>query len=319
MVIPRPTTRLLALLEVLQSRDIVSGTELARRLEIDGRSVRRYIAMLAEIGILVETVRGPHGGYRLRPGPRIPPLLLTEEEAVALALALGTLPHLGLALAPETLTGLRAKLERTLSERLRGRVRALAASIALPPGPVMVPADGALLNALGEAASAGRRLRMRYSTPEGADTDRLVDPYGVARWSRAWYLVAYCHLRKDVRLFRLDRIAAVEVTGVCFTPPADFDAYAHVARAMAAYPGRWVVDVRLALPLAAAQDSIIAPYGTLTADGAGSRFQGRFDNLDGLARDLVALRCRFVVAEPPELRAALRRLAVEIAGLATES
>ncbi len=316
MTIPRPTTRLLALLEVLQSRDLVGGAELARRLEIDGRSVRRYIAMLAEIGILVETVRGPHGGYRLRPGPRIPPLLLMEEEAVALALAFGTLPHLGLALAPETLTGLRAKLERTLAEGLRARVRALAGSIALSPGPVMIAADGALLTALGEAASAGRRLRLRYRTAEGAETARLVDPYGVARWSRAWYLVAHCHLRVDVRLFRLDRIAAAEATAERFEPPAAFDAYAHVGRAMAEYPGRWAVDVRLDLPLATARESVIAPYGTLTADGAGSRFRGRFDGLDGFARDLVSLGCRLVVDEPPELRAALRRLAAEIAALA---
>ncbi len=318
MTIPRPTTRLLALLEVLQSRDIVSGTELARRLEIDGRSVRRYIAMLAEIGILVETVRGPHGGYRLRPGPRVPPLLLTEEEAVTLALAFGTLPHLGVALAPETLTGLRAKLERTLSAGLRARVRALAGSIALPPIPPMVAANGALLTVLGEAASAGRRVRLHYRADEGAETVRLVDPYGVARWSRAWYLVAHCHLRQGVRLFRLDRIAATEATAESFVPPADFDAYAHVARAMAAFPGRWAVDVRLALSLDAAQDSIIAPYGTLTADGAGSRFQGRFDNLDGLARELVSLGCHFAVSEPPELRAALRQLAAELAALADE-
>lgn len=246
----------------------------------------------------METVRGPHGGYRLRPGPRIPPLLLTEEEAVALALAFGALTHLGMALAPETLTGLRAKLERTR-----------------PPGPMMVPADGALLTALGEAASAGRRLRLRYRAEGGEETTRLVDPYGVARWSRARYLVAHCHLRVGVRLFRLDRIAAAEATDTMFVPPADFDPYAHVARAMAAYPGRWAVDVRLALPLAAARDSVIAPYGTLTADGAGSRFQGRFDNLDGLARELVSLRCRFSVSEPPELRAALRQLATEIAAL----
>ena len=316
MTIPRPTTRLLALLEVLQSRDIVSGTELARRLEIDGRSVRRYIAMLAEIGILVETVRGPHGGYRLRPGPRIPPLLLTEEEAVTLALAFGSLPHLGVALAPETVTGLRAKLERTLSDRLRARVRALAASIALSPGPQMIPADGALLTTLGEAASGGRRVRLRYRSDEGAETLRLADPYGVARWSRAWYLVAYCHLRAGIRLFRLDRIAASEATAERFVSPAAFDAYAHVSRAMVEYPGRWAVDVRLDLPLAAARDSVIAPYGTLTADGAGSCFRGRFDNLDGLARELVSLGCPFTVGEPPELRAALRRLAAEIAGLA---
>lgn len=316
MVIPRPTTRLLALLEVLQSRDLVSGTELARRLEIDGRSVRRYIAMLAEIGILVETVRGPHGGYRLRPGLRIPPPLLTKDEAVALALALGAIPHLGLALAPETTTGLRAKLERVLSPGLRERVRALAGSVALAPGPPVIPAEGALLTMLGEAASGGRRLRLRYGAEDGTATVRLVDPYGVARWSRAWYLVAHCHLRAGVRLFRLDRIAAAEPTEGRFAPPADFDAYAHVARAMAAYPGRWAADLRLELPLAAARDTPLAPYGTLTAEGAGTRFRGRFDDLDGLARWLVALGCAFTIAEPPQLREALRRLAREVVALA---
>lgn len=316
MVIPRPTTRLLALLEVLQSRDLVSGTELARRLEIDGRSVRRYITMLEEIGILVETVRGPRGGYRLRPGSRIPPLLLTEDEAVALALVLGTIPHLGLALAPETTTGLRAKLERTLPMGLRGRIRALAESITLAPSPPAILAEGALLAALGEAANGGHRLRLRYRANNGTETTRLVDPYGVARWSRAWYLVAHCHLRSGVRVFRLDRIAAAEPTAERFTPPQDFDAYAQVARAMRDYPGRWTADIHLELPLAAMRDTPLAPYGTLMATGAGTRFQGRFDDLDGLARWLIALGCAFTIAEPPELRTALRRLAREVAALA---
>ncbi len=316
MIIPRPTTRLLALLEILQSRDLVSGAVLARQLEIDGRSVRRYIAMLAEIGISVETVRGPHGGYRLRPGPRIPPLLLTQEEAVALAVALGAIPHLGLALAPEATTGLRAKLERVLSPGLRERVRALARRGALAPGSSVIPAEGALLTALGEAADAGRRLRLRYGAEDGTVTVRLVDPYGVARWSRAWYLVAHCHLRAGVRVFRLDRIAAAEPLAERFTPPADFDAYAHVARAMTDYPGRWHVDLRLELPLPVARDTSLARYGTLTAEGAGTRFRGNFDDLDGLARWLVALGCPFTIAEPPELRGALRRLAAQIAARA---
>src|SRR5262249_23784123 len=100
MAIPRPTTRLLALLELLQPRDWISGAELARRLEVNGRSVRRYIAMLDEIGIPVEAMRGRAGGYRLRPGYKLPPLLFTDEEAVALALALQVVPRLGLALTP---------------------------------------------------------------------------------------------------------------------------------------------------------------------------------------------------------------------------
>ncbi|HEY8602440.1 MAG TPA: YafY family protein [Thermomicrobiales bacterium] len=318
MVIPRPTTRLLALLEVLQTRDLVSGAELARRLEVDGRSVRRYIAMLDEIGIPVETVRGPAGGYRLRPGPKIPPLLLTDEEAIALALALQAVPGLGLDLGAGVAAGLRAKLERTLPAGIRARVRALEGSVALDPGPAMMAAEGALVAALGEAAEAGRRVRLRYRAEGDAGTVRLVEPYGVARWSRAWYLVAYCHLRVGVRLFRLDRIAGVETLPERFERPHDFDPYAYVARAMAEFPGRWAVTVALDLPLDRARASVLAPYGTLEVAPAGDEtiFRGRFDNLDGVARWLVSVGCGFVVREPAELREALRRLAGTIAATA---
>src|SRR4051812_28002827 len=157
MVIPRPTTRLLALLELLQARDWISGAELARRLEVNGRSVRRYIAMLEEIDIPVEAVRGRAGGYRLRPGYKLPPLLFSDEEAVALALALQGLPGLGLALTPAAVTGARAKLERVLPLGLRERVRALEESIALDPGLPVTPAAGALVATLGEAVARGRR------------------------------------------------------------------------------------------------------------------------------------------------------------------
>src|SRR5215468_142120 len=104
-MIPRPTTRLLALLELLQSHDLLGGEAIARRLEIDTRSVRRYVTMLQDIGIPVEAVRGPHGGYRLRPGFRLPPLMLTEDEALALGLAVKEIPHGGLALAPGVVAG----------------------------------------------------------------------------------------------------------------------------------------------------------------------------------------------------------------------
>jgi len=318
MVIPRPTTRLLALLEILQARDLVSGAELARRLEVDGRSVRRYIAMLDEIGIPVETVRGPAGGYRLRPGPKIPPLLLTDEEAIALALALQAVPGLGLDLGAGVAAGLRAKLERTLPAGVRSRVRALEGNVAFDPGPPLVSAEGALVAALGEAAESGRRVQLRYRAEGGTATTRLVEPYGVAQWSRAWYLVAYCHLRLGVRLFRLDRIAGAEPLAERFARPRDFDPYAYVARAMAEFPGRWAVTVALDLPLDRARETVLAPYGTLAEAeaGGGTVFRGRFDDLDGLARWLVGVDCGFVVREPTELRAALRRLAGIIAATA---
>src|SRR4051794_24604254 len=174
MVIPRPTTRLLALLEVLQARDWIGGAELARRLEVNGRSVRRYIAMLEEIGIPVEAARGRAGGYRLRPGYKLPPLLFTDEEAVALALALQGVPRLGLALSLEAVTGARAKLERVLPLGLRERVRALEGSVALEPGQPIAPAEGGLVATLGQAVARGRRVRLRYCSERGEETERMV-------------------------------------------------------------------------------------------------------------------------------------------------
>ena len=316
MTIPRPTTRLLALLEILQGRDWVSGTELARRLEVNGRSVRRYIAMLGEIDIPVETVRGRDGGYRLRPGYKLPPLLFTDDEAVALALALQGVPRLGLALTPEAVEGARARLERVLPLGLRERVRALAGSIALEPGPPSVAADPALVATLGEAASHGRRVRLRYRGESGEETERAVDPYGVGRWSHAWYLVGYCHLRADLRLFRLDRIGATMPLPETFTPPRDFDVHAHIVRAMATYAARWDVTATLALTPEQAAARIPPAYGIVAPTGDGVTFRGSFDHLDRVARWLVTLGCTVVVHEPPELRDQLARLAREVAAMA---
>ena len=315
MLTPRPTTRLLALLEVLQARDLVSGAELARRLEVNTRSVRRYIAMLQEIGLPVETVRGPAGGYRLRPGYKLPPLLLTDDEAVALTLGLAGLARLGLALDPAVVLGAQAKLERVLPTALRGRVQALESSIAVEPAPTVL-AEGTLVALLGQSAGAGRRVRLRYRAEQGEESERTVDPYGVAHWSRAWYLVGHCHLRGGTRLFRLDRVVAAAALPETFAPPAHFDAYDYVSRAMVAYPGRWPVAVLLQMPLEEAQRTALAAYGTLAAIAAGVLFTGQFDDLAGLARWLVTLQRPFVVREPPALREALRDLAREVATLA---
>ncbi len=312
-MIPRPTTRLLALLELLQSRDLISGAELAQRLEIDRRSVRRYIQMLDEIGVPVETVRGPHGGYRLRPGRKIPPLLLTDDEVIALALALQAMPQLGLALEPGVAAGLRAKLERILPAGLQAQMRALERGVGVAPV-TENQADSALIATLSAAAHAGRQMQLAYCAEDRPPTNRLIDPYGVARWSRAWYLVAYCHLRAAIRLFRLDRIATATTLTSRFTAPTNFDPYAYVAQAMVAYPGRWAVKVTLTATPTQLAETDLAHYGTISPapTGPGTIFTGQFDCLDGIARRLIATGYRFTVNSPPELRTTLHQIAAQL-------
>jgi predicted DNA-binding transcriptional regulator YafY len=245
--------------------------------------------------------------------------MLTEDEALALGLAVKEIPHGGLALAPGVVAGLQAKLERVLPEPLRAQVQAMTAGIDLAPAAPVRAAEGSLIALFGRAAQEGHRVQIRYRTDGGEETTRAVDPYGVARWSRAWYLAGYCHLRADLRVFRLDRIVAAVPLDAIFTPPEAFDAYGYVTQTMERYPGRWTVVVALDLPFEEAQRAIPAGYGPVRPHGRRSLFEGRFNQLDWLARWLVSLGCAFTVLEPPELREELRRLADAITAMAADS
>ena len=311
-----PTTRLLTILELLQSHEQLGGAELARRLEVDRRSVRRYVAMLQELGIPVEAARGPHGGYRLRPGFKLPPLLFTEDEAFALTLGLLGLPRLGLAFAAPAVAGALAKVERVLPQAVRARVQAVEESVALaaPVSDVTAPSETVAL--CSEAARARRRIWLRYRSDGGVESERTVDPYGVVCWARYWYVVGHCHLRAGLRMFRLDRVLAAEPRDGSFAPPPGFDSLEYVVRSIATMPGRWAVEVLLGLPGEEARRRVPPAYGTLEAAPDGTLFRCRFDDLDGLARYLVGLGCPLVVRQPAELRDAFRRLASEIAATA---
>ncbi len=311
-----PTTRLLTVLELLQAHERLSGTELARRLEVAPRSVRRYILMLQDLGIPVEAARGPYGGYRLRPGFKLPPLMFTDEEAFALTLALRAAPRLGLAFAAPARAGALAKLERVLPVALRARLQAVQASVSLdvPPADAAAPSDLVVL--FGEAARGGRRVRVRYRSQTGEETERDVDPYGVVCWARYWYVVGYCHLRAGLRQFRLDRVLAAEPRDATFPPPESFDSLGYVIRAIATMPGRWPVEVALGLTMEEARRRVPAAFGTLEPAPYGVIFRCRYDDLDGLARYFVGLGCPLTVHQPAELRAALGRLAREIAAMA---
>ncbi|HKQ78435.1 MAG TPA: YafY family protein [Blastocatellia bacterium] len=310
-----PTTRVLTILELLQSRGSMSGGELAARLEVDRRTVRRYITMLQDLGIPIEGTRGLAGGYRLRPGFKLPPLMLTDDEALAVLLSLIAARRQGLTADPHTIEGALAKIERVLPEGLRMRLQAVQSSVAFLHAPVAPQPRAELVLMLSSAVQRRRRVRLRYQSHR-EETERGVDPYGlVSHWER-WYLVGWCQLRQAVRVFRLDRIldAVVEETG--FEPPAEFDSLRYVLESLATAPWGFPVEVFLETTLEDLKWRIPPGSAVLEQAEGGVVMRAHVDRLDWMARKLLMLECPFVIRRPQELREALRRVASEAAALA---
>ncbi len=304
-----PTTRVLTVLELLQSHQRISGPELAGRLEVDVRTARRYITMLQDLGIPIEAERGRYGAYRLRPGFKLPPLMFTEDEALALTLGLLAARRLNLSLAAPAVEGALAKVERVLPKTLRERVQAVLGTLALDVNTRGAPPSSATVITFSAAAQQRRRVWMRYRSGRTEETERGIDPYGLVYREGYWYVAGHCHLRDGLRVFRLDRVLQAELRDETFVRPPDFDPLAFVVRSFATMPGAWEVRVRLDLPLEEARRRVSPEVGTLEAEGEATLLHCYSESLNWLARYLVGLGCPLVVREPPELRDALRRLA----------
>ena len=315
----QPTSRVLTALELLESRPGISGAELAERLEVDRRTVRRYITTLQDLGVPVHGVRGRHGGYRLQPGFRLPPLMLTDDEALAVSLGLLLSQRLGISIDPGSTESASAKLARVLPIPLGEQARAVRDVVSLAQPEAEFEVDRELLGRLSRAAGKRQRVHLHYRTWQQNESQRDVDPYGLVYLVQRWYLIGYCRMREDLRMFRLDRIEHCRILDATFEPPEEFDCLEYATNALATMPGYWSVKVRLDLPPAAARDRVPATYGTLTADGNRTIFCCTTDNLDGIARQLVALSCRFTVIEPDELRDWLRYLASRIETMAVKT
>jgi predicted DNA-binding transcriptional regulator YafY len=313
-----PTTRLLTILELLQAHPRLSGDELARRLEVEPRSVRRYILMLQEMGMPIEGTRGPGGGYRLRPGFKLPPLLFTEEEATTLVLGLLGTPWLELELPSVAVEGALAKLYRVLPLKGRERLQAISSHLILSPHQQDARPDASLLVSISEAVQEHRRIAIEYCSHHNETTQREVEPYGIAGWKGHWYVVGHCCLRLAPRLFRLDRIRSMRLLSETFQPAEDFDCRAYVIRQLATIPARWQIEVEFQAALHAVQQKVPATHGQLTATPAGVLFQTHHDHLPSMARYLIGLDLPFVVHQPPELRAALLELAAQITQMAAQ-
>jgi predicted DNA-binding transcriptional regulator YafY len=313
-----PTTRVLTVLELLQSHARLSGAELAQRLEVDPRTIRRYIGTLKDLGVPVDSEPGRYGGYGLLPGYKLPPMMFTEEEALAVVLGLLVSRRLGFGDAAPAVEGALSKLDRVLPDRLRARVQSVQGALAFTPvrGAGQLP-NAAMLLTLTSAADANRRVWMRYQSATD-ETERAVDPYGVVHHRGRWYVVGWCHLRDDVRMFRLDRVLALEPreteTNLSNPRPVDFDCVDFVLRSLATVPWGWPVEVLLEIPLEDARRRIAPDLGTLELDEAsgGVILRTMADPLDWMARELVQIGCRFRILHPPELRDAMRALAREI-------
>ena len=310
-----PTSRVLTVLELLQSRPSISGPELAERLEMDVRTVRRYIAHLQDVGIPVETNIGRHGGYRLRPGFKLPPLMFTEEEGTAVMLGLLGTSWLEIGQSSIAVEGALAKVSRVLPMRAKERLQAMSSHLLFASPHSGTRPDVSLLLGLSEAIGQQQRVAIGYRSHLDQVTHRKVEPYGIIGWSGHWYLVGYCCLRRDHRTFRMDRIQQLEVLAEPFERPENFDCRAYVMRQQSS--ARWHIEVEFQAALYTIQQKIPAAYGSLTATPTGVLFQCEYDSVEDMARYLMSLNLPFVIHNPPELREALLRLAERMVQIAT--
>jgi predicted DNA-binding transcriptional regulator YafY len=312
-----PSMRVLTVLELLQARERVSGRELAERLEVSPRTVQRYVARLQDLGVPVESTRGPGGTYRLKPGFRMPPLMFATEEAFALALGLDALAYLGLGEVAPATAGARAKLDRVLPVAIGERVRAVRAALVLDRPRRIMDADVALLIELATASHDRRRVRMRYRARDGTATSRTVEPLGLVQHEGRWFLAAYCLLRDGLRLFRVDRVTAAEGIAETFERPGAFDLRAFLYERIALAASPWQVEVWLDLPPETVESRLPRATAVLEAEGAGTLLRCTATDLEEIAVLLLQVGCGIEVRQPEELReafAAVARRALALAG-----
>ncbi|MEV0108469.1 YafY family protein [Nocardia sp. NPDC050799] len=309
------SARLLRLLSLLQIPRDWSGADLAERLEVSTRTVRNDIERLRHLGYPVHGTRGSAGGYRLGAGTSLPPLLLDDEEAVAVTVGLRTAAGGGIAGVEETSLRALAKLEQVLPNRLRRRVEALQAYTVSVRGDDTGPrVDAETLTMIAAACRDHQQLRFEYRDHDGGDSRRVVEPYRLVNWGRRWYLVAFDIDRHAWRTFRVDRITPKTPTGSRFTPrELPEDVTDRVTRGVSAAAWRFRASVTVHAPAAFLSARIPPAAGTIEAvDDTTCVLHTGADTPQALAINIGRLGMHgidFTVGDPPELVELLRSLA----------
>ncbi|MBO2460924.1 helix-turn-helix transcriptional regulator [Actinomadura violacea] len=311
-----PSRRLLRLLSLLQTPRDWTGAELADRLDVTDRTVRRDIDRLRTLGYPVHAVHGSTGGYRLTAGTAMPPLLLDDDEATAIAIGLRTAGAVtGIEDASQRAL---AKLEQVLPKRLRHRVTALArAAVPLPPtGDAPPAADPAVLAVLAAACVAGENVRFAYTTADGTQSRRHAQPQRLVTAARRWYLVAHDEDRADWRTYRADRITDPHGTGVrapTRTLPGGADPAAWAMDNLAGGSGAIRARLLLHAPIAEAARHVTAWHGVLEpVDERSCHLHTRSGSLRYLAHRIALLDVDYTLLDPPELAAHLAAIADRI-------
>ncbi|MGA6874209.1 helix-turn-helix transcriptional regulator [Streptomyces pratensis] len=325
----RPAGRVLTLLELLQSGGTRTVAELADRLGVDGRTVRRYVEQLIDLDVPVESVRGRYGGYKLGAGYRLPPLMLSDDEALAVLLGLvagrRAAPTGAGHTASQTAS---AKIRRVLPGHLAGRLDALLESLAFTDGPgeAAVPETGVLLT-IADAVRHGRPVSMRYTGGDGRRGERTLHAYGIVAHAGRWYVTGRDTGIGEDRTFRLDRIADARALPGSFEVPAGTDPAARLLSGFATAEYRHEVTLRIHGTVEQIRARLPAAVAILEAEegpaadgdptpGRWWRVGVRAERLDWLPPVLAALDRPFVIERPDELRDLVAALADRLASSA---
>ena len=296
---------MLRLLSLLQSHRYWPGPELSDRLEVSPRTLRRDVDRLRELGYTVDAVRGAAGGYQLRAGGSLPPLLLEDDEAVAVAVGLRTAATSAVAGADDRSVQALAKVLALMPPRLRRQMDAVSSQTETPgPWEGAPTVEATVLTTLAQACRDDELVEFDYTAREAETTHRRVEPFRLVSLGRRWYLVSYDRDRQDWRSFRLDRIASPRPTGQKFRPrdlPAA-DALTYVQQGIRRMPQQYAVRVRVAVA-AEVLDREVGRWGTVTPDDEGCVLEMDVDSLDWPVMVLASSGADFVVESPPELAA----------------
>jgi predicted DNA-binding transcriptional regulator YafY len=313
-----PTARALFALEMIQNNPGITAHRLGERLGVTERAARRYVAILREADLPIESLSGPYGGYRVGRGLRLPPLMFTAAEALGLVMAVLE-GHRNAANPTDLVGGALAKIVRVLPERVAGPVRAFREVSAPHPAPRPPPpapslstppswASPELTTQLIEACTAARRLRLVYRMGQAADRVMVVDPWAVVLRHSRWYLLGWSHTKQARRVLRVDRIVTIEALQDTFTPPHELDALRTLEEHLSQ---GWThpVDVLVDATIEETSRWVPRSLGRLEPDEESrTRLRATTDEPDWYARQLAAIPAPFRVIGSPALQRATAAL-----------